>query len=158
MRTLALLLLASACSPAVCPEPAAVAGTWDVFAVVLTSVGGDDPDFPSYHSPANGASTWTLAWGEQDVGPVDMTVDGTPITAEGVWDRETCGTFSLDLVGAVTGPTGSEHGFTADALLMVYDDTLQGTWDWSESWTSRDDEATGTFSATGRVEGTRTGP
>lgn len=158
MRTLSLLLLASACSPAVCPEPAAVTGTWDVMAVVLTSEGADDPDFPSYHSPANGPSTWTLAWGEQDVGAVDMTLDDTAITAEGVWDRDTCGTFGLDLVGSVTGPTGSQHGFTAEALLMVYEDTLEGTWDWSESWTSRDGAATGRFTATGRLEGTRTAP
>jgi hypothetical protein len=157
MRAVLPVLVLSAlvgCAPA-CPEPSSVDGTWEVFATVLTSEGADDPDFPSYHSPANGPSTWTLAWGPSEVGPVDLLIDGVPVEASGTWSRDRCGAFSLRVAGDLDGPTGSRHTFDADAELVVFGDRLEGTWDWSELWVARDGLTTGSFTADGQVEGVR---
>jgi hypothetical protein len=159
MRTLSiawssLAVLALAGCPPVCPEPAAVDGSWSVFATVL-DIEGDEPDFPSYQTPANGASNWVLEWGAAADGPVGVQVDGQTLDASGVWSTRACGTFALDLSGVYTSATGSTHDLDAQAEWVVWQDQLDGTWDWAEDWTDRDGVASGRFSARGQVEGSR---
>jgi len=148
------VLLLAACE-ADCPAPSDVDGAWRMTAVVLEHQGGDDPGFPSYHSPANGEHTWDITWTGTELGPVEVSLDTRPTTAEGVWDTTACGAFSLDVSGTHEGPTGTTHVYQAVLSLVLWDDTVDGSYDWTEDWTSRDAQHTGTFTATGWMEGRR---
>jgi hypothetical protein len=126
-----------------------------MFAVVLEQEGAEEDDFPVWHSPANGASDWRLAWGEDDAGFVSLWIDEDPVQVDGAWDREVCGTFELAMEGTANGPAGSRHLFAAQAdMLLVEAGVLVGTWDWFETWTSPEGES-GVFEAFGRLEGER---
>ena len=148
------VLLLAACEPD-CPAPSDVDGTWLLHSVVMTQEGGDDPAFPSYHSPANGTHAWALTWGSSELGDVDVKLDGRDMSGVGAWDPYACGAFSLDVSGTHMGETGTRHAFEATLNLVLWDDRLDGAYEWAEDWTDREGSQSGTFTAQGRMSGTR---
>lgn len=152
MRPVILSALLAGCAP-VCPGPSQVDGTWAVFANVLSRTGGDEPAFPVESTPTNGETVWSIAWGAAAQGSVDLAIDGQPVQASGRWSTEACGTFELALDGTYSHE-GASHTFEARGTFLVYQDSLDGTWDWTEQWRAATDE-TGVFTARGQIQGDR---
>lgn len=148
------LLGTVACAPD-CPGPESVDGVWTVAGTVVSHQGGDEPEYPSYHSPINTTLPWSFAWEDVSDGPISVTLDAQPIDALGTWNDDACGAFTVALDGTYRGPTGTEHDIEATLDLVVWDETVSGSAAWSEAWTSRDGITSGTFGADGRLEGTR---
>jgi hypothetical protein len=150
LSLVAPLALAAGCGVD-CGDPTQVNGRYAVFANVLTFDGTNLEEFPSYGSPANGFSEWTIDW-DRVAGEVHLTIDDFPFTGTGVWDDIECGNFTLDFAGPYTDADGASHDLTATGSYVVFADQLVGDWTYSETWTSLDGES-GTFDADGQVAG-----
>ena len=111
------------------------------------------PDFYSYGAFANGVYTWSFKWGNADIGPVDVTVDGATFSArEGDWDPLECGHLIIDeMNGSYVDTAGVEHNFSADLSLTVFDGELGGLMVWAESWNAPDGES-GAFRSTSHMQ------
>lgn len=157
MKRLFLLLLAAPLTGCGvdCGSPDQVDGRYAVFANVLDHDGTNLEAFPSYQSPANGWTEWTLAW-DRVRNEVTVAIDGQPYPAEGVWDDVVCGNFQLAFEGVYASEEGTEHDFVAVGDFTVFASHLEGDWTWEESWTNLESE-TGTFTADGQVSGSLVG-
>lgn len=139
-----------------CGPPSQANGTYAMFANPITQQATNEQEFPSYMTPANGWSEWTVRWNTLDTDQVTVEIDGQPYSAQGAWDDIECGSFHLGFQGIYESVNDSTHDFEVDGQFVLFGNQVEGVWDWSESWTSRDDEQ-GTFTAYGQVRGERTG-
>lgn len=138
-----------------CGQPDQVNGTYAVFANVVEEPQVTNAEhFPSYMTPANGWSEWTVQWNLVDPSQVAVTIDEQPYQATATWDDVECGNFRLTFAGDYVSINDTEHAFSVDGQFVVFGGHLEGLWSWSETWTSRDGEH-GTFSSLGQMSGTR---
>jgi len=158
MRSIPLVLaslalpLAAGCG-ADCGKPTQINGTYAVFANVIQRSGSNMDHFPSYMTPANGWTEWTLTWNRNKPAKVSVVIDGQPYTATGSWDEVECGNFTLDFAGTYLSINDSTHEFAVTGDFVAFGPQIEGRWDWEETWTSAQGE-TGTFSTIGQVSGT----
>lgn len=128
-----------------------IAGTYAVFANVVTYDGSNLENFPADTSPANGWSEWSIL---VDADSVTVLIDEDSFPARATVSTVECGSFGLAFDGAYR-QDGDVHVLSADGDFNVFADHLEGTWDYEEEWTVGKDS--GTFEATGNVSGTRIG-
>ena len=122
---LLLLPLAVACDVD-CEDPTEANGTYAVFANVITWEVTNEDAFPSYMSPANGFTEWSLGFPVREGGPVEVTIDGQPFVATATTDDTVCGAFSLDFEGTYTSTRDSTHAFAASGDFAVFGPQLVG--------------------------------
>lgn len=134
-----------------CDAPTEVNGTYSVFANTLTHEGTNLENFPSYSSPANGWSEWTILWDEANAA-ITVAIDGQSYGASGSWDGVECGTFDMAFGGAYDGGDGSVHAFTSTGNYVTYADHLEGVWHYEEAWSDGGGQV-GDFEAEGQVSG-----
>lgn len=145
----ALVMALGGCDPD-CGSGRQIDGDYAVFANVWEYDGENLDAFPSYMTPANGWSEWSVTWGAAAGGGVVVTIDDQSFSGTGTWDDVECGNFALSLSGTYRSANDSLHEFTADGTFVAYASRFEGVWEWEEDWTSAQGE-TGTFGATGQV-------
>ncbi len=138
-----------------CGEPTQVNGIYAVFANAVTHEGTNLEEFPSYQSPANGMREWAITW-DRVSDAINIDIEGQSFAAAGEWNDIECGSFTLDFGGPYQSPEGSTHQIAAVADLVVFAQSLEGTWEYDEDWTSETGES-GTFSAHGQLSGEKVG-
>lgn len=160
----ALLVLAAigqGCAPGCSSSSSFTGRTYQIFANPVSynienGAINDAPDFFGYEIPGNGTHQWSFRWGNTDVGPVDITINGVTFAGQGDWDTTECGHLILDFEGTIEGDeTGARHVFNAAANLTVWQDKLGGLLIWNETFTLPDGE-TGTWRSTSHLDGTLT--
>ncbi len=138
------LLLLSAIAPgcaAPCPGPEQISGVaYDVFATVLTFGEMDDATLAAGSTPANGPSVWSFEWGATATGPITVVIDDQALEGTGSWSTVECGSFTVELdegsYVAPDDPAGTIHELRLSGIFVAYDDRLEGSGSYAETWTS----------------------
>jgi len=153
--------MSSGCAPDCGPAAQIAGNTYEVFTHPVSASGENldrltaPPDFSSYSVPVNGEGSWSFAFGNADVGPVAITIDGQSFDGQGVWDAVECGHFTVeDVGGEYAAADGSTHTFSAAMSIVVFGEQLEGLVQWNESWTLAGGE-TGTYRSTAQMRGVR---
>ena len=140
-----------------CGAPSQVNGRYAVFANVINILSAENEDnSPSYHSPANGWSEWSIAWNEMVQDDIIVEIDGQSFAAQGEWNDIQCGNFTLDISGTYISDKESTHAFTAQGQFIQFANQLEGLWDYEEQWSTVKGQS-GTLVIDGQVTGTTVG-
>lgn len=109
---------------------------WSLFGHAATWEPEDLTGYPAGTSPVNGDHEYAFDWatGAPD-GEVAVTIDGQVFEGTGRWSETECGNFSVGFDGLFEA-RGDVHAFSASALLVTYDNHLDGFVDWQETWQS----------------------
>lgn len=159
----ALTLLLGGCA-ADCGPAAQIAGnTYTAFTHPVSASGNNidrltaAPGFASYSLPVNGQNDWTFKFGEADIGPMKILIDGQAFDAQGIWDPVECGSFTVaEFKGLYVSTDGTQHNFSAAMNVVVFDEQLEGLVQWGESW-ELVDGTSGTYKSTAQMRGLLTG-
>lgn len=143
MRSTLLLALAiaSGCA-APCAGPEQISGVpYEIFATIGTlGPTSNEEAFPSYTTPANGPAVWRFDWGATDTGPITVVIDDQELEATGSWSTIECGNFTVDFdeqpYVAPDDPTGTIHRIRFSGIFSAYDDRLEGSGSFAETWTT----------------------
>jgi len=163
LTSVAALLVAGALSQGCAADcgPAAQisANTYEVFTHPLNATGENlnalraGPAFASYSIPVNGESSWVFKFGDAEVGPMKVIIDGQSFNAQGIWDPIECGNFVISgLKGLYVSTDGTQHSFSAVMNMVVFGDQIEGLVQWNENWELIDGTG-GSYRSTAQMRG-----